>query len=376
MKVCPQCQREYPDQSTFCRQDGAALVGQVAVASPITADRSEQSESAPTTIPLPPPNGSQQESPRKVSDAARSYDNPLASTPEVCRKCRKPLGVDDPFCASCGTPTTTAQALCPHCGQQHPATQRFCPKTGQSIRATPLQRAGKTPLFAVLAGLAALLLLLGIYFGVRHSQQSASVAPASGTTSNASITGSVPASTNPTSSPPASAPSVLPPPVKPLQPATLPVAAVPLPSQSPPPVKTTPLIQTFTDGVANASSFEAPHVPRLAFDGDQSTIWHTEEYQNAWISVKYPTPRHVTQISIIGGSLRQFYESARLKDVRLRFSNGETQTLHLDDVQQMQTRKLSPPILTNSIQFELVGLYPGKTMHIIVPEIVVRGYEQ
>lgn len=390
MKVCPQCRSEYPDQSTFCRQDGAALVAQAAAVAaaptekvPVTIPSAtsapmnylEPETSAHIVAPLPPSangfllkpppptNGPVSGSASKVSNDPRpQMVETVPGPPAVCRKCRELLDVNDPFCASCGTPAATVQAPCSHCGQQHPADQRFCPKTGRVTRATPLQRAGKTPLYAALAALAAVILFLGTYFTFQHFRSSS----ATGTQSSSTTPGSSP--TNPVSP----AVTTLPAPLV----GKSPTPPTPLPMKVAPTAVATPAITTFTDGVANASSFESPHYPRLAFDGDQNTIWHTEEYQNAWISVKYPTPRHVTQISMIGGSLRQFNESARIKDVRLRFSSGETQPLHLDDVQQMQTKNLLHSVLTTSIQFEFVGLYPGKTMHLIIPEIVVRGYKQ
>lgn len=385
MKVCPQCQREYPNQSTFCRQDGATLIVQSVVAATIPAEpipaapsptsHARPDNSVPIVTPVPlsvnglrtePPPLAQGLSSETVSTPLRASHAPRTANdapilPSLCRKCRKPLGDNDPFCASCGTPTTTAQALCPHCGQQHPVPQRFCPRTGQPIRPAPFQRVGKTPLYATLAALAAAILLLSLFFGVQHFQSTR----ASGTQVSNVPTSSTPTIPIPTATPPQAA----------LATNKAPTNPPPAPVKALSTLEATPAITTFTDGVANASSFESPHYARLAFDGNQNTIWHTEKYQNAWLSVKYPTPRYVTQISMIGCSLRQFYESARIKDVRLRFSSGETEPLHLDDVRQMQTKKLPHPILTNSIQFEFVGLYPGKTMHLIIPEIVVHGYK-
>ena len=386
MKACPQCQKEYPDQSTFCGLDGTSLVAQSLVVTAAPAESvpasvsplhySEVGGSVPTNIPLSPPvngfmekpqvqaNGHLSPSDSKVESTARAVENP-PNVPVKCRKCRKSMDADDPFCPSCGTPVAIAQAACPQCGQLHPANQRFCPKTGQSLHTNALQGKNNLPLYAALGGLAVVILIAGIFFAIQHLHSSTA---ASSQSSNATTGNISTHSANPL------IPSVLPQ-VAPLSGNTM------HPSVSSPVKATlvsaaTPTITTFTDGIASASSFEPPHVAQYAFDGNTNTIWHTEEYQNAWISIRYPVQRHVTQIGIIAGSLKQFQESARIKEIRLRFSNGGSQILQFDDTNQMQVRKLSQPVLTDSLKFEIVGLYPGKTMHLIVPEIVVRGYGQ
>ena len=385
MKSCPQCEREYPSESMFCRRDGSRLalqdapvtamasVGQpfVSSESPPLDLNSAYSHAPPVREAVAPPVSeavappvseavappvSEAVAPPVITSAVRAPSLGLSQNLK-CLKCRKTVSEDDPFCPNCGTPTTILPIPCPHCAQEHPPTLRFCPKTGQPISAKSLQNSDKRPapvVFAI-ASLGVVILLLGIYFGFRHSQPS--------NDAGAVVNGLSVASKNTT--------AVQPGPIHSPPPAIQPPATSPAAHTNP-----SGPVTTFTDGIASASSFEPPHVAQYAFDGNPNTIWHTEEYQNAWISIKYPVQRHVTQVGMIVGSLKQFQESARIKEVRLRFSNGGTQILHFEDTNQVQTRRLGQPILTDSIKFEIVGLYPGRTNHLIIPEIVVRGYEQ
>ncbi len=100
MKICPQCNREYPDASTYCREDGTTLtivddardIESRPASGTAAASASSRITSATSAIP--------RTNPRR--EAARSTQSPSQGSGYRCRKCKLSMEYGDRFCPSCG----------------------------------------------------------------------------------------------------------------------------------------------------------------------------------------------------------------------------------------------------------------------------------
>jgi hypothetical protein len=113
-----------------------------------------------------------------------------------------------------------------------------------------------------------------------------------------------------------------------------------------------------------ASSQHADHRPKLAFDGDEKTAWMTkDEGVGQTIRVHFKTPAAITSVSIFNGNgedLIRYYANNRVRSLRMKFSDGTTQVISLEDKMQMQRFELEHRTVTEWVEFEILSVFKGK----------------
>lgn len=120
---------------------------------------------------------------------------------------------------------------------------------------------------------------------------------------------------------------------------------------------------TGADIVASASSmWSGEYVPAKATDGDLNTGWWAaqDHHQGEWLLLEFPSTKTVKKLSILNGFLPDFYNNARIKNLKLIFSDGKTRSIELSDgVRNLQDIPLDN-IKTSYIKLVVEAIYPGQ----------------
>ena len=123
------------------------------------------------------------------------------------------------------------------------------------------------------------------------------------------------------------------------------------------------------------------YVPEYAIDGNRYTSWQDGNEltngKNESIVLEFGEQKTVDVICIFPGdskSEKMFYDNARIKKARLKFSDGNSVTYNFDDTfdEEYQTIWLNKPVDTSSVEITMVDVYDGlKYEELSVGEIAV-----
>src|ERR1700737_4797220 len=127
------------------------------------------------------------------------------------------------------------------------------------------------------------------------------------------------------------------------------------PGQSPVPASA-PIIREIV-----ASSQHDNHGGSLAFDGDPTTAWVTDtDGVGQSVSVHFKSPATITSVSILNGNgrdLEHYRANNRVRTLRLKWSDGSTQVISVEDKMKMQRFELQHRAATDWIKFEILSIY-------------------
>jgi len=126
--------------------------------------------------------------------------------------------------------------------------------------------------------------------------------------------------------------------------------------------------------------------PASAVDGDKETCWSEGDDGDGvgeWIKLSFPEKVVVTRIGVIPGYDRifrddvgdRFYKNNRVRELRVEFSDGTTQSLRFKDSREMQFFVV-PEKETRYLRFTVAGVYTdgAKWADCCISEITVEGY--
>lgn len=126
--------------------------------------------------------------------------------------------------------------------------------------------------------------------------------------------------------------------------------------------------------------------PENVVDGDRETCWSEGKDGDGvgeWIKLSFPEKVVVTRIGVIPGYDRiyrddvgdRFYKNNRVRELRIEFSDGTTQSLRFKDSRDMQFFDL-PEKETRYLRLTVAGVYTAgaKWADCCISEIRVEGY--
>lgn len=112
-----------------------------------------------------------------------------------------------------------------------------------------------------------------------------------------------------------------------------------------------------------ASSQHDNHAASMAFDGNDSSSWVTDtDGIGQTIKVNFKTPISLTSISIVNGNAKDpehYQANNRPSSLRLRWNDGASQVISLEDKMTIQHFHLQHRAPTGSIALEILSIYPG-----------------
>lgn len=125
------------------------------------------------------------------------------------------------------------------------------------------------------------------------------------------------------------------------------------------------------------------YLPEYVTDGSRYTSWQDGNEQtnglNESIILEFGEQKTVDVICVFPGDAKSeklFYDNARIKKARLKFSDGSSVTYNFDDTfdEDYQTIWLNKPVETSSVEITAVEVYDGlKYDELSVSEITVYG---
>lgn len=135
-------------------------------------------------------------------------------------------------------------------------------------------------------------------------------------------------------------------------------------------IKVTPL----KPASARASSeLDDPRYGRFGasnvIDGNPHTCWQEfkdDTGEGEWLELKLKKPEKISKIGIVNGFAwpdhpkwgNVFHKNPRLKEVKLSFSDGSTQTVSFDDSHRPQVVNIDE-VLTSTVRLTIRSVYPG-----------------
>ena len=119
---------------------------------------------------------------------------------------------------------------------------------------------------------------------------------------------------------------------------------------------------------------EPTYRPNLAFDGNRSTAWVTNnDGVGQSISVHFKTPATISTVSILNSvatNETQYQRSNRVHTVRMTLSDGTSQLLTFEDKLKAQRFEIQTPAVANWVKFDIVSVFRGKKNdHTAIAEI-------
>jgi TIR domain len=105
------------------------------------------------------------------------------------------------------------------------------------------------------------------------------------------------------------------------------------------------------------------HSPNHVFDGNLISVWiPTTSGVGEWIMVHFKSPMSITSVSIFGGAgidKAHYQNHNRVREMRMTFDDGTTETLTFEDKMQFQRFKVRHPGMVESVKFEILAVFPG-----------------
>lgn len=112
-----------------------------------------------------------------------------------------------------------------------------------------------------------------------------------------------------------------------------------------------------------ASSQHDNHAGNLVFDGDPTTSWVTDtDGVGQSLSVRFKSPATITSISVLNGNARDlehYQANNRVRTLRIKWGDGSSQIITLEDKMKMQRFPLQHRVATDSLKFEILSTYLG-----------------
>lgn len=104
-------------------------------------------------------------------------------------------------------------------------------------------------------------------------------------------------------------------------------------------------------------------------DGNPHTCWQEfkdDTGEGEWVEIKLKKPEKISKIGIVNGFAwpdhpkwgNVFHKNPRLKEVKLSFSDGSTQTVSFDDSHRPQVVNIDE-VLTTTVKLTILSVYPG-----------------
>ncbi|MGM9532536.1 NADase-type glycan-binding domain-containing protein [Intestinibacter sp.] len=116
-------------------------------------------------------------------------------------------------------------------------------------------------------------------------------------------------------------------------------------------------------------------------DGDFSTVWSegVSGYgKGEWIRLDFDSIYTIEKIKIVNGLVNKkngYYNNNRPKSIELRFSNGSTQTMYLEDDNTGYQIVNIDPVDSNYVEFTINSVYYGtKYNDTCIADIEILGY--
>jgi hypothetical protein len=144
------------------------------------------------------------------------------------------------------------------------------------------------------------------------------------------------------------------------------------PTKSPLPTTAPAIREVAASSQLNAE--EPTYRPTLAFDGNRSTAWVTNnDGVGQSISVHFKTPATISAVSILNSvatNETQYQRSNRVHTVRMTLSDGTSQLLTFEDKLKAQRFELQTPAVADWVKFDIVSVFRGKKSdHTAIAEI-------
>lgn len=134
------------------------------------------------------------------------------------------------------------------------------------------------------------------------------------------------------------------------------------PAEAPAPAATGPPVSN-TGWEITGSSQHDNHAAAMAFDGNANTSWVTDtDGIGQTLKVNFKAPVSLTSVSIVSGNAKDpehYQANNRPWTMRLKWADGTTQVISLDDKMGAQHFALQHRAPTDSITFEILSIYPG-----------------
>lgn len=143
-------------------------------------------------------------------------------------------------------------------------------------------------------------------------------------------------------------------------------------SQSPVPTSAPAIREVAASSQLNAE--EPTYRPTLAFDGNRSTAWVTNnDGVGQSISVHFKAPAAISAVSILNSvatNETEYQRSNRVHTVRMTLSDGTSQLLTFEDKLKSQRFELQMPAVADWVKFDIVSVFRGKKNdHTVISEI-------
>jgi hypothetical protein len=127
----------------------------------------------------------------------------------------------------------------------------------------------------------------------------------------------------------------------------------------------------------SASTSTAGFPPLNAADENLSTYWLAPWSSTAEPALTFTFSGHVTVEKMIlhVGASNAYIQDGRPSELRLVFSNGESDTITPQDTAQGQTFSISHAEVISSMQIEVAGVYPGSSgSNVAIAEVELFGF--
>ena len=126
-----------------------------------------------------------------------------------------------------------------------------------------------------------------------------------------------------------------------------------------------------------ASVSTAGFPPLNAADENLTSYWLAPWSSSAEPTLTFTFSHHVTvkQMILHVGASNAYIQNGRPSELRLVFSNGESDTITPQDTSQAQTFTVSHADVISSMQVEVAGVYPGSVgSNVAIAEIELFGF--